>query len=423
MGAPIPINEPQRLQALLELKILDTPPCPQLQAVAQIAAGILGTPIALVSLVDTDRQWFKANVGLAASETCRDYAFCAYAILQSEPLIVEDALQDPRFASNPLVTSGPEIRFYAGVPLTTTKGYNLGTLCVIDSKPRSLPPAHVSVLRMLASLAVQIIETRAQLDTAEAQAANQRSPAERSFAPSLSTFGHEMRTPLTHIIGFADLMKITLPAEGEGSTSRHGEYLDIIRQSGAHLLGLIDNFVGCEENAFEDSLQTTRVDVNAALSEVVRSFARSVDVKQQSLRFVPLDGEAVVLCDSTALRQIAINLIANAAKYCPAGASIDVSVYRCVEEGRICIAIEDDGPGLPSDVRDRLGRPFVRGAKACVSDEDGDGLGLHIIKRLSEAMEASLSFEQGHTGGLRAVLQLRVAGDEAGYETHSVASL
>lgn len=422
MAAPIPINEPLRLQALLELDILDTPPCPRLQSITQIAARVLGVPIALVSLIDSDRQWFKANVGLHATETCRDYAFCAYAILQSEPLIVEDASLDPRFAANPLVTSAPFMRFYAGAPLTTTKGHNLGTLCVIDQKPRSLTSEQVSTLQMLASLAVQTIETQERLDLAEARF-SQLSQVDGPLTSSLSNFGHEMRTPLNHIIGFADLMKLTLPPEGEGNASRHREYLDIIRQSGAHLLGLIDNVIRSDRTTLEDSLQAVHVDVNAALAEVVRSFAGTVEAKQQSLRFLPDAARAIVLGDPTALRQIAINLIANASKYCPNGASIDVSVYQAAAASRICIAVEDNGPGLPEDVREELGRPFVRGAKACVSGEDGFGLGLHIIKRLSEAMRGSLDFEKGSEGGLRAVLQLPVASQDAGYGAPVVAKL
>ncbi|WP_422365887.1 sensor histidine kinase [Pelagibius sp.] len=422
MAAPIPINEPLRLQALLELDILDTPPCPRLQSLVQIAARVLGAPVALVSLIDSDRQWFKANVGLDAAETCRDYAFCAYAILQSEPLIVEDASLDPRFAANPLVTSAPFMRFYAGAPLTTTKGHNLGTLCVIDQKPRSLTSEQVSTLQMLASLAVQTIETQERLDHAEARV-SQRSQVDGPLTASLSSFGHEMRTPLNHIIGFADLMKLTLPPEGEGKASRHREYLDIIRQSGAHLLGLIDNVIRSDRTTLEDSLQAVHVDVNAALAEVVRSFTGTVEAKQQSLRFLPDAGRAIVLGDPTALRQIAINLIANASKYCPNGASIDVSVYQAAVGSRICVAVEDNGPGLPEDVREELGRPFVRGAKACVSGEDGFGLGLHIIKRLSEAMRGSLDFEEGSEGGLRAVLQLLAADQEAGYAAPVVAKL
>lgn len=420
MAAPIPINEPLRLQALLELEILDTPPCPRLQSIAEIAARVLAMPIALVSLIDSDRQWFKANVGLNAVETCRDYAFCAYAILQSEPLIIEDASTDPRFAANPLVTSEPFIRFYAGAPLTTTKGHNLGTLCVIDSKPRKLAPEQVLVLQMLASLVVQTIEAQDRLDSAEARA-SQLSQTTSPAAPGLSNFGHEMRTPLNHIIGFADLMKLTLPSDGQGRVPRHHEYLDIIRQSGAHLLELIDNVIRSEQGSLEDGLQAVHVDVNAVLSEVVRSFAGSVDAKQQSLRFAPLAGKAVVLGDPTALRQIAINLIANASKYCPGGASIDVSVFRDAGSGVICVAVEDNGPGLPDDIRQKLGRPFVRGATAYASGEDGFGLGLHIIKRLSEAMRGSLTFEGGSDGGLRAVLQLPAAVQEIDYGVQAIA--
>ena len=422
MGAPIPISEPQRLQALHELDILDTPLCPQLQSIAQIAASILDAPIALVSLVDSDRQWFKAKVGLDVAETCRDYAFCAYAILQSEPLIVNDALTDERFDSNPLVTSDPKIRFYAGAPLKTTAGHNLGTLCVIDTKPRSMTAEQESTLGSLASLAVETLETQQKLRAAEGHA-SQLMRLHRLTAPNLSSFGHELRTPLNHIIGFADLMKATLPPDTEGQVARNREYLEIIQRSGAHLLGLIDNVIRYEQAAFEGALDVTRVDANAVLAEIVQSFVGTVGAKQQSLRFVPFEGEAVVLGEPTALRQIAINLIGNAAKHCPTGASIDVRLYRDGLENRLCIAVEDDGPGLPEDLRDGLCRPFARGRKALDGGEDGFGLGLHITKRLSEAMKGSLVFEQGRRGGTSVILRLPVAESKPLGETRSTVNL
>lgn len=129
--------------------------------IARIAAVVTGTPIALISLVDGKRQWFKARVGLNVQETPRDVAFCSWAILQDEIFEVGDASIDERFSDNPLVTAGPEIRFYAGAPLRASNGEGLGTVCVIDSKPRRLDDGQREALRALSRLAVALMEARA----------------------------------------------------------------------------------------------------------------------------------------------------------------------------------------------------------------------------------------------------------------------
>jgi len=151
---PMPRNEAARLRTLRSYDVLDTPPKASLDLLCQFAARMLGAPIALVSLVDEHRQWFKAKVGLDASETPRDLAFCAHAICDDVTMVVEDARLDVRFAENPLVTAAPDIRFYAGVPLTVENGVRLGTLCVIDRVPRRLTPEENEQLRRLAELVV-----------------------------------------------------------------------------------------------------------------------------------------------------------------------------------------------------------------------------------------------------------------------------
>jgi GAF domain-containing protein len=158
--ARTPLNEQERLDALHEYKILDTPEESEFDDIATISAYICSTPIALVSLVDARRQWFKARVGVDAKETPRDIAFCAHAILGSDPLIVPDALEDERFADNPLVTLDPRVRFYAGVPLITPAGHALGTLCAIDRQPRTLEPQALHALQALARQVVLLLEHR-----------------------------------------------------------------------------------------------------------------------------------------------------------------------------------------------------------------------------------------------------------------------
>jgi len=156
----IPVNESDRLVALDRYKILDTLPEQVYDDLTQLAADICGTPIALISLIDKDRQWFKSRVGIDATETPRDISFCGHAVAANAILNVPDASLDPRFADNPLVTKDPSIRFYAGVPLITDDNFALGTLCVIDRQPHDLTEQQIRQLEALSRLVISQLELR-----------------------------------------------------------------------------------------------------------------------------------------------------------------------------------------------------------------------------------------------------------------------
>jgi diguanylate cyclase (GGDEF)-like protein len=175
LKAPLPENEETRIQALREHAILDTIEEQTFIDIAKLASFICEAPIALMSLVDTDRQWFKARVGLQATQTPREHAFCAHAILRpQEVMVVNDARLDPRFLDNPLVTGDPRIRFYAGAPLVTPDGQALGTLCVIDSAPREMPAEKIAALRTLSRLAAAQLELRRVIGEVDSNAAELR---------------------------------------------------------------------------------------------------------------------------------------------------------------------------------------------------------------------------------------------------------
>ncbi len=158
--APIPENEEHRLAVLKGYRVLDSASERSFDEITQLAASICDTPISLLTFIDRDRQWIKSNRGLSISETSREVAFCSHAIMDSELFEVEDALNDNRFAKNPLVTADPNIRFYAGMPLVTQTGDALGTLCVIDRKARKLTPEQRVKLKTLAQMAMLLLEVR-----------------------------------------------------------------------------------------------------------------------------------------------------------------------------------------------------------------------------------------------------------------------
>ena len=164
--AAIPDNESTRLAALYELLILDTPPEERFDKIAAFAAAEFEVPIAVITLVDAQRQWFKAKVGTEVCETGRDVSFCSHAILQDQIMVVPDALDDVRFADNPLVTGAPHIRFYAGAPLTLPSGLRLGTLCLIDRRPRTLDALDLGILGTLRDLAVMELARMEEQDHA-----------------------------------------------------------------------------------------------------------------------------------------------------------------------------------------------------------------------------------------------------------------
>ena len=237
--APHHPQEDERLKALHDLEILDTAAEASYDELVELAAMIAGTPIALISMVDADRQWFKARHGLDATQTPRSESFCAHAILKpKQPLIVSDTLRDERFVDNPLVTGAPNIRFYAGIPLHAGKpALPLGTLCVIDDKPKELGPMQLDALSKLAR---QVERTLLLRDYSHQLSRNNRELDAASQAKSrfLATMSHDIRTPLNGIIGSIECLNDTDFSEQQ---ARHA--LGVIGHCSSSLLNIINNIL------------------------------------------------------------------------------------------------------------------------------------------------------------------------------------
>ena len=223
----MPESEFARLEALAASELLDTEPEATFDSLTTLASRIADTPIALFSLVDRDRQWFKARHGLTVNETSRDVAFCAHAILQNGPLIVPDATDDDRFQDNPLVTGSPGIRFYAGFPVRGLSGQPLGTLCVIDDEPRDLSSDQISTLALLADAVSDLIEARLGNLSGERTARLDR-------LDFLSRVDQDLATTVSGLLAACDeLSRSPLSTEQQA-------HLDLCQDSLGHILALFD---------------------------------------------------------------------------------------------------------------------------------------------------------------------------------------
>lgn len=215
LAAPIPENETERLAALYELHILDTPPIDRFDRITRVCSAMFGVPITLVSLVDANRQWFKSKCGLDAQQTPRDVSFCGHAILQDDALVIHDALLDPRFNDNPFVTGDPKIRFYAGHPLSVASGHKIGTLCLIDHEPREFGPRERELLRDLARVTqdeiqlVDIVELQQDLRRAKAEIEEANRSLERGNRFIRQVLGSQMSDAVAEkLMESPDAMKL-----------------------------------------------------------------------------------------------------------------------------------------------------------------------------------------------------------------------
>lgn len=244
-------DESARLEALYDLRILDTEQDAAFDALTRVAAQIFSTPMALVSLVDRDRQWFKSRIGIEDRQTDLARSFCVHALGKPAPLVVEDALADPRFKENPSVTEPPHVRFYAGAQLRTAGGHDIGTLCVIDDQPHRAPTAEqLSLLSDLASVVTLLIEQRRRVEDLAVETERRRRAEENAIAARreaeeanaamrgfFSKMSHDLRTPLGVILGFAEFLR------EEDLPEQQKQDAEEIYQAGRKMLTMINDLL------------------------------------------------------------------------------------------------------------------------------------------------------------------------------------
>lgn len=409
-AAPIPSDEVARLKALHDYAILDTRSEQDFDDLTQLAAHICGSPIALVSLVDKDRQWFKSRVGLDASETPRDLAFCAHAILHDEIFEVPNALEDDRFSDNPLVTSDPSIRFYAGAPLNSPSGHNIGTLCVIDRVPRNLSEAQRTALEALSRQVVTQLELRKnlmalkdaidELDESKLSLTELNRELERkrveaeaaslSKSNFLANMSHELRTPLNAIIGYSEMLEEEVVDLGQQDLAPD---LQKIRSSGIHLLELINDILDLSKiEAGRMSLHCEEFDLEATLNEICDTSQPLIGKNDNTLERDFALSSIVMFSDRTKIRQCIFNLLSNAAKFTKNGRiGIGARAIQSNGASRVKIIVEDSGIGMTEEQCAKIFDSFTQADESTTRNYGGTGLGLTITKRICEMMKGDIS--------------------------------
>lgn len=384
-SAPLPENESQRLESLRLYRILDTPPEVAFDRITRIIAKTVGVPIALVSLVDQDRQWFKSKYGIEASETPRELAFCSHAILGNEVFVVEDALLDSRFADNPLVVADPSVRFYAGAPLRTSEGHNLGTLCAIDQSPRKLSGDHQQLLEDMAHLVVDELELRLGLQQTMSRLAEE-TRLRKMHDEFIATVSHELRTPLTSIKGSLKMLEHGVAGELPAPAI---ELLAIANRNSDNLLNLINDLLDFQKmESGEMTFDFTTVATEKLLDTTCENL-RGYAVKNNISLDVVCNGAPSIMGDFARLGQALANLISNAIKFSPANGTVTISLQEA--DDAVCFEVTDCGPGIPEQFQPRLFNRFSQAAD--LGDTKGTGLGLAITKEIVDTHNGTIGFD------------------------------
>jgi signal transduction histidine kinase len=360
--------------------------------------------MAVITLVDRERSWHKAEIGFGVSEMSRADEMCDRVITRDDVLIINDAHESPRELVLPMLNYG--LRFYVGAPLCTYDGIKIGTLCAVDPEPHEVTASQALILRELAKVVIDEMELRLsarKMADADAQLRrlNQQLEARnRNQSEFLASMSHELRTPLNGILGASELLNQGLFGP---LNEKQQEYVGDIQQSGTHLLRLIDDVLDLariEAGQFE--LRREAIDVAAlmqACSAVVRGMASA---KALELVVTPPAEALTLSVDERRITQVACNLLSNALKFSPPGGRV---TFRAWRDGNSAVfVVEDTGPGIADELQERIFEQFFR----VTSDQEGTGLGLPLARQLLEAHGGRVWLESEPRFGSRFYFSLPV---------------
>lgn len=407
---PKPFNEGYRLSVLDSYDVLDSEAETQFDRAVRLAAEHFRVPIALVSLVDECRQWFKAQVGLNSSETPREMAFCAHALVRDEPMVVLNALEDPRFAANPLVTGAPHIRFYAGAPLAVPEGVSLGTLCIIDIAPRPhFSEADVRYLADLAAMVVDALVSRrmrlaetGDLRRSLTQATRAAGAAEQAKAEFLALTGHELRTPLNAILGFARL--IEQECYGPVGHPSYAEYGRLIVSGGERLLQTVSKMLEfAQSETGSVKLDESRFAVDDLIAPCIDQMRGEAAHRAVALHVQMEQAGLMLTADRLHSEQMLLQLLSNAIKNAPEGSRVAVSAGSDAQG--LWIAVEDEGEGIAPEALEHAMEVFRQTDMRIERAHEGIGLGLPLTERLIELHGGRLEIGPLGGAGTRAALR------------------
>ncbi|RYY62989.1 MAG: GAF domain-containing sensor histidine kinase [Chitinophagaceae bacterium] len=384
---PVPENEEQRIQALDTYHIMDTAEEKDFDELTQLASVICGTPIALVTFIDRDRQWMKSHHGTTLTQTPREYAFCTHAIADpANVMVVPDATLDMRFRSNPLVTGETNISFYAGVPLVNQDGFALGSLCVIDHVARDLHPQQVNALVTLARQVVDKLELRRKSERLEqvnielASSLDALNTANLKLQEMdirkdefLGMVSHELKTPITSLKASLQLMEIS-----SGQTNNELQPLLVRKslRSTEKINELVDDLLTMHRFG-EKQLRMGMSHFN--IYRLLQDCASEKPAGKAITTRVEGEQDLSVFADEHRIEQVVSNLLGNAMKYANQSDEIVLTVKR--SGTMIRVSVRDQGPGIPAEHIPYLFDRYWR-ADHMGSTYSGLGLGLYICSEI-----------------------------------------
>jgi signal transduction histidine kinase len=393
----MPANEAKRLLALKQCEILLHPSDGIFDRITALAARLFNVPISVIGIVNVDRIRLASGYGLETAEIRLGSGYPATAVLKDAPYIVEDTRVDTGLLTKMLAAEVAGMGFYAGAPLITTEGFNLGALWIIDREPRVLNEEEIASLQDLAYLIMDRLEssltsTRTLARIVRNKAAIKKTSLEQ--AEIISSMSHELRTPLNAILGFAQLMEMGNPPP----TPSQKISIDHILESGWYLLSLINQILhSASIESGELSLSQTPLSLFNILQECQTMIKSQAQKKNIKLNFSRYKLPVYVLADETKLKQVLINLLTNAIKYNREGGNVTVE-YLQNDSAMIRISIRDTGLGLTQEQIDKLFQPFNRLGRETGSEE-GTGIGLVVTKKLVEFMGGEIGVESSATVG------------------------